>query len=338
MTYCNNAAEGAILSILAFEEILDVQIFSLRYVWRYSIEGISMLSKEQFFEQYKVKSEFEKSDLSWDTLEEIFDDYCSRAEEVERCTEELEKHIRDNMHVQIHSVRCRKKDPYHLIEKIIRKRGIEQSNKYKGINVTNYREIVRDLIGVRILIFSKEEWFGVFDDILSMFASGKEDDAQDFIAETPVAYTRYGDRDIFTDKIHVEHSNKGYRSQHYIVKFHDYYCEIQVRTLTEEVYGEFDHKVKYPYRNDNKFLIRYTTTLSQLLGSVDELISTCFQMKEEGWEQCSRYYEGDKYIDWTSISKRSDSHAHNIKDDACVDDNGRIDVGEYFNHIILRKG
>ena len=40
-----------------------------------------MLSKEQFFEQYKVKSEFEKSDLSWDTLEEIFDDYCSRAEE-----------------------------------------------------------------------------------------------------------------------------------------------------------------------------------------------------------------------------------------------------------------
>lgn len=296
-----------------------------------------MLDKDQFFEKYKVKKEFEESDLSWDTLEAIYDDYCSREQEIDLCTKELEQYIRNNMQAQIHSIRCRKKDPYHLIEKIIRKRGVEQSNKYKGINVDNYREIVRDLIGVRILIFSKEEWVGVFEDILNLFESSVAHEGQWFIAEAPVAYTRYGDRDIFTDKIHVEHSNKGYRSQHYIIFFNQYYCEIQVRTLTEEVYGEFDHKVKYPYRNDNKFLVRYTTTLSQLLGSVDELISTCFQMQPEGWEHCSKYYKEDKYIDWMNISKQTDSHIHDVKESVYVDGDGKIDVGEYFNHIILRK-
>ena len=67
------------------------------------------------------------------------------------------------------------------------------------------------------MIFSKEEWIGVFEDILNLFEASETPEHQCYIAEAPVAYTRYGDRDIFTDKIHVEHSNKGYRSQHYII-------------------------------------------------------------------------------------------------------------------------
>lgn len=298
-----------------------------------------MLDQKAFFENYKVKKEFSASDLSWETLEEIYDDYCSHEEDLEQCTKELEAYIRNHIHVSIHSIRCRRKDPLHLIEKIIRKRGIEQSSKYKGISRANYREIVRDLIGVRILIFSKEEWQDVFDNVFEMFDGDADQNSVHFLAEQPVAYTRYGDRNIFdTRDILVEHTNQGYRSQHYIVRFNNYYCEIQVRTLTEEVYGEFDHKVKYPYRNDNKFLIRYTTTLAQLLGSVDELISTCFQMQPEGWEQCSQYYEDDKYIDWTTIAKKSDSHKHALKEENFTDGNGNIDVGKYINQIILRKG
>ena len=296
-----------------------------------------MRDKNEFFEKYKVKEEFDRSGLSWDVLEAIYDDYCLREKELTECSAELEKYIRAHMQVPIHSIRCRKKDPDHLIEKIIRKRGTEQSNKYLGIHVQNYREIIRDLIGVRILIFSKEEWLGVFESIRAMFADSKEQDAAHYIAEPPVAYTRYGDRDIFQRKIHVEHTNKGYRSQHYIVYFNHYYCEIQVRTLTEEVYGEFDHKVKYPYRNDNKFLIRYTATLSQLLGSVDELISTCLQMQPQGWEECNQYYEQDQYIDWMKISRSSDAYKHDLPDHVLSGSNGKIEIGSYLNQIILRK-
>ncbi|MFR7986062.1 MAG: hypothetical protein ACLU9N_10950 [Clostridia bacterium] len=295
-----------------------------------------MLDKNTFFNNYQVENAFDNSDLSWESLEEIYDDYCFRASEITKCAKDLETYLRDHMPVEVHSLRSRKKDPSHLIEKIIRKRGIEQNIKYKGINKANYTEIIRDLIGIRILIFSKEEWCAVFDSIRKLFAKSAETEYS--LAEPPVAYTRYGDRNIFGDRdIHVEHTNKGYRSQHYIVKFNGYYCEIQVRTLTEEVYGEFDHKVKYPYRNDNKFLIRYTATLSQLLGSVDELISTCFQMKPEGWEQCNRYYEKDEYIDWEHISKKSDAYQSSLVRNVPVDDMGRIDVGRYLNEIILRK-
>lgn len=301
------------------------------------IEGGNMLDKKAFFEKYKIEKEFEQSGLSWDTLSDIYDDYEDRMEEVKKVSVDFERYIKDNIQVPIHSVRCREKDSKHLIEKIIRKRGSEQNKKYADINVSNYREIIRDLIGARILILAKEEWKDAFDNILEMFASSREEDSMHFIAEPPIAYTRYGDRNIFADKINVEHTNKGYRSQHYIVGFKNYYCEIQVRTLTEEVYGEFDHKVKYPYRENNNFLRRYTTTLSQLLGSVDELISTCVQMEEKGWDECNKYYEDDKYIDWSNISKPTNSHSHNLKSEDYIRKNGKINVEDYLKQIILRK-
>ena len=284
------------------------------------------MEKDAFFRKFKVEKEFEDSDLEWSVLENIYDDSISRRREIEACARNLENYIRQNFNASFHSIRCRTKDPEHLIEKIIRKRGKEQNKKYEGITIANYREIIRDLIGVRILVLAKEEWIGIYNGI-----------TVHYIAETPVAYTRYGDRNIFQDKIYVEHTNKGYRSQHYIVKFQDYYCEIQVRTLAEEVYGEFDHKVKYPYREDNKFLVRYTTTLSQLLGSVDELISTCFQMDADGWDNCSQYYEGDKYIDWKNISQKTQAQ---IREKEYIENDtlDKIDMGTYSNNIILRKG
>ena len=64
-----------------------------------------MLDKDQFFEKYKVKKAFEQSDLSWDTLEEIYDDYCSRKMEIVQCTKDLEQYIRDHLKAQIHSIR-----------------------------------------------------------------------------------------------------------------------------------------------------------------------------------------------------------------------------------------
>lgn len=297
-----------------------------------------MLEKEEFLDRYKIKNEYNISGLNWEVLEEIYDDYNARLSEVETCARELEEYIRKNMKVPFHSLRCRRKDPEHLIEKIIRKRGREQSKKYEDINVRNYREIIRDLIGMRILILSKEEWEGIYDGIVSIFFKSEKEDKEHYIAEPPVAYTRYGDRDIFDEeKIHAEHSNKGYRSQHYIVRFKKYFCEIQVRTLAEEVFGEFDHKVKYPYRDNNNFLIRYTTTLSHLTGTVDELISTCFQMKAEGWESCNQYYEKDKYIDWKNISQKSISNEHAERQKYISEEQGQINAQEYLNDIILRK-
>jgi len=302
-----------------------------------------MLDKDDYLEKYNLKETFEKSDLNWDVLEEIYEDYTVHKQELNEVCVKLETYIVDNIKSEFgsesslpyHSIRGRVKDAEHLIEKIIRKRGKEHSHKYEGISKDNYMQIIRDTIGIRLLIFKKEEWEQIYDFLSKLFQSGKSDDI--CMAERPIAYTRYGDRDIYKDKIYKEHSNRGYRSQHYIVRFNGVYCEIQVRTLAEEVYGEFDHRVKYPYREDNKFLIRYTGTLAQLLDSVDELISTCEQLRD-GWEDCGRYYDDDEYIDWTNISMKSEHIIEKESTDEYAELPDKIDAKDYVCDSMLRKG
>lgn len=208
---------------------------------------IHAITKDQFLDKYHIRKYFESSDLTWDTLAEIYEQYNEllKSESFQNIVNEFEVYCRGIMNIDtnIHSIRCRPKDPEHLIEKIIRKRGKEQNAKYKGINASNYKDIIHDLIGLRILVIKKEDWEAVFDGIMSLFPNNHLSDKH--IAEDPVAYIRYGDRDIYKDKIHLDYSNKGYRSQHYVVSFCNFYCEIQSRTLAEELFGEFDHIVKY---------------------------------------------------------------------------------------------
>lgn len=301
-----------------------------------------MLDKEAFFKKYSVQEYFQKSGLDWKNLEDIYDDYVQyRNTELDGLCVELENFLMENFNVHsssngdipLHSIKGRVKSPEHLVEKIIRKRGKEHSYKYKDIDVSNYKSIVRDLIGIRILVLAKEEWEGIFDEIVSLFPQNDSSDIR--MVESPKAYTRYGDRDIFKGKIVSEHSNKGYRSQHYVICFKGVYCEIQVRTLSEEVFGEFDHKVKYPYRDNNKFLIRYSNTLSQLLDSVDELISTCFQLNDSGWDMCDKYYENDKYIDWKNIDQEQRHSMDRSSVIQCKDN--KIDMKQSAINIFIRK-
>lgn len=301
-----------------------------------------MLDKEAFFKKYSVQEYFQKSGLDWKNLEDIYDDYVQyRNTELDGLCVELENFLMENFNVHsssngdipLHSIRGRVKSPEHLVEKIIRKRGKEHSYKYKDIDVSNYKSIVRDLIGIRILVLAKEEWEGIFDEIVSLFPQNDSSDIR--MVESPKACTRYGDRDIFKGKIVSEHSNKGYRSQHYVICFKGVYCEIQVRTLSEEVFGEFDHKVKYPYRDNNKFLIRYSNTLSQLLDSVDELISTCFQLNDSGWDMCDKYYENDKYIDWKNIDQEQRHSMDRSSVIQCKDN--KIDMKQSAINIFIRK-
>lgn len=92
----------------------------------------------------------------------------------------------------IHVIYGRAKDPEHLVEKIIRKIGIEDSQKYNEINVGNYFDILRDLIGVRIIVIKKEGWKAAHELLCSLFET--------FYDNTPKAYVCYGDRKIFDER------------------------------------------------------------------------------------------------------------------------------------------
>lgn len=300
------------------------------------------LEQEEFLKTYRLRDCFSNSGLQWSTLEKIYEDYKIdiNTQRFKDICKEFEEHCRKKLtekKVPYHSIRCRHKDPEHLIEKIIRKRGREQISKYKGIDVNNYKEIVHDLIGLRILVIKKEDWESVFDAIVRIFPNDKNSDYH--MEEPPKAYIRYGDRDIYGNKIKKEYSNKGYRSQHYIVWFEGFYCEIQVRTLAEEVHGEFEHIVKYPYRNENKFLIRYTDMVSRLTNTIDEMISTCLQIPESGWDANNEYFKQDRYQNWVQTSQSIITETGYEADKATEGSVSKspVNVKEYADRKLLRK-
>ena len=122
-------------------------------------ENANTLDKEFFLQRYHLEEYFARSELRWEDLQQIYEKYKDDFDDVKKCCKEFEDFCRMSFYsenIAYHSIRCRPKDPEHLIEKIIRKRGKEQSAKYKGISANNYKDIIQDLIGLRILVIKKK--------------------------------------------------------------------------------------------------------------------------------------------------------------------------------------
>ncbi|CAI3113815.1 hypothetical protein MWMV18_MWMV18_02898 [Acinetobacter calcoaceticus] len=225
----------------------------------------------KFLEEMGVSAELlESSGLTIDTLKEIAEDYKENelllldeaeyiAKKIQRCK-------------AVHSVRWRIKSTSHLIKKIVRKLNEDQqSEKYKNINVNNYKTIVTDLIGVRAIYLFKSDWELVHNHILSRWVIKPD--------EPVTIYHRKGDiMDIYNNypdceqKIHFYN----YRSIHYLVpatkiQSEQIYCEIQSRTIFEEGWSEIDHKVRYPDFSEDENLMSYLTIFNRLAGSADEM-------------------------------------------------------------------
>ncbi len=262
------------------------------------------LEKHDFIRRYHLEGVYRDSYCDWDILEQIYEDYCKyRYEDYKQQAKALAEQMEREKPDEIHMVYGRAKNPEHLIEKIIRKKCKEYSSKYKDISVNNYWDKVRDLAGIRILLLKKENWRDADSYIRKKFGNK--------FAEPPIAYICYGDRDIFDSQIiNTDYTNKGYRSQHYIINLKDHmYVEIQVRTLAEEVYGEFDHAARYPYREENRFLLRYGKIISKYASGIDEMISLCLGIGEQNLETLHEEAKEDRYVNWKKLDSNESNHS-----------------------------
>lgn len=138
------------------------------------------------------------------------------------------------------------------------------------ISLSNYHQIVSDLIGVRALHLFKDGCLEIHDQIVEMWEP----------AESPVSYIRDGDRsellEYFEERnISAKIHPAGYRSVHYVLKtkpgLREVLVEVQVRTVFEEAWSEIDHKVRYPNFSDNKQLENVLKIFNRLAGSADEM-------------------------------------------------------------------
>jgi len=164
----------------------------------------------------------------------------------------------------IHSIKTRLKDPEHLRDKIKRK-----LKKRIVISKDNLFSEITDLIGVRVLHIYQDQFPTIHNEILKYIAEGDW-----AFVEPPKALTWDPESKLMYKKLKIKTELRAtyYTSVHYIVKPNNnnpnpICCEIQVRTLFEEIWGEIDHNINYPYPTKDVACKEQLRVLSKLIST-----------------------------------------------------------------------
>lgn len=174
----------------------------------------------------------------------------------------------------VHSVKSRMKDPEHLKDKIQRK-----LKSGKIIDENNLFTVVNDLIGVRVLYLYQDQFQLIHNELLK-----KVDETKDWMfVEAPKAYTWDPETREYFEKlnIHTEVRDTYYTSVHYVIKpnneLSNITCEIQVRTLFEEIWGEIDHTINNPHQTEIIACKEQLRVLAKLVSTGTRLADSIFR-------------------------------------------------------------
>lgn len=177
----------------------------------------------------------------------------------------------------IHSHKSRIKDADHLRDKLIRKANkcIEIGEVF-DYTTENLFSKINDLVGFRILHLHTTQFKQINIALNRIFAEQRWQ-----IIEGPNARIWDDETKAYFESIGVATSNNErlYTSVHYILKPNNstpITCEIQVRTLSEEVWGEVDHKINYPNISESHSCREQIKTLARVTSSCSRLVDSIF--------------------------------------------------------------
>lgn len=185
----------------------------------------------------------------------------------------------------IHTIKWRVKAPDSFKHKLERK--YEESLKEGGepfdFNEENLFDKITDLAGVRILHIHTTQ-IEKIKPLLEDFLLNKLNMT---LFEPPKAnvwdieYEKY-----YRENVGIETKDKHsmYTSVHYVYKFNDKIkvkCEIQIRTLIEETWGEVSHTINYPDETKSIACQEQIRALARVTSSGTRLIDSIFKSKKE---------------------------------------------------------
>jgi putative GTP pyrophosphokinase len=187
----------------------------------------------------------------------------------------LEPELNSYERPTIHTIKSRLKDVEHLRDKISRKWDDDSP-----INGDNIFEKVNDLSGVRILHLYQDQFPQIHKFIMKRI-----DEGDWYLTESPIAYSWDPEAKEFFERLNlnVKIKDSYYTSIHYVVKprLETFICcEIQVRTLFEEVWGEIDHIVNYPHPTQSLSCREQLRVLSKLVSTGTRLADSIFRTQE----------------------------------------------------------
>lgn len=188
----------------------------------------------------------------------------------------LNKDLNSGLPPAVHSVKARVKDRGHLRDKLERKLA-----KGEDISPENLFHYITDLAGIRVMHLYQDQFAHIHNAI-----QGQVDKGNWVLGEKTKAYTWDPESKAFFEQFDLEVMQKEsfYTSIHYLVKPHEkfpFYCEIQVRTLFEEIWGEIDHSINYPHPTDNIACREQLRVLSKLVGAGSRLADSIFRSHEQ---------------------------------------------------------
>jgi ppGpp synthetase/RelA/SpoT-type nucleotidyltranferase len=176
----------------------------------------------------------------------------------------------------IHSLKWRAKEPSHLRDKLERvaAKAIKLGKPFT-ITADNVFDRIHDLAGVRLLHLHMRQIEQLHPLIMEVFSTEGY-----VVSGRPEAKTwdfEY-ERMFKGLQVKVARDESMYTSVHYVVKQNTKtrrLCELQVRTLAEEVWGEISHTINYPHetssvacREQLKVLARVVSGCSRLVDSI----------------------------------------------------------------------
>jgi GTP pyrophosphokinase len=182
----------------------------------------------------------------------------------------------------IHSIKTRIKDRDHLQQKLLRKMAeCNQDGKPFKITPTNLLTTVNDIAGVRILHLYTRQIRDIDTALRAIFEEYRYE-----LLEPPFARTWDDEsRAFFTScGIETQESPTLYTSVHYVIGSASQTkvtCELQVRTLSEEVWGEVDHTINYPTPSGVLACKEQLKVLARVTSSATRLVDSIFLTHEE---------------------------------------------------------
>ncbi|MGI4727201.1 MAG: (p)ppGpp synthetase [Janthinobacterium lividum] len=172
----------------------------------------------------------------------------------------------------LHSLKSRVKDVDHLRDKLRR-----QWDKGNNVNKDTFFNGITDLAGVRVLHMHQEQFPAIHEEIINNIDKYHEW----VLVETPKAYIWDKEKEsIYKNlNINVQTKDSNYTSIHYVIKPNKesfVKCEIQVRTLFEEIWGEIDHTINYPHKTKSIACQEQIKVLAKLVNAGTRLADSIF--------------------------------------------------------------
>lgn len=182
----------------------------------------------------------------------------------------------------LHFIRFRVKDPSHLREKLERKMlEARQAGLRLQIDEKNLFEVVTDLAGVRLIHLHTDQLRVIHPAILETL-----DEWKYRLIEGPVANCWDVEYENFFTELGITPRSREsmYSTVHYIVEANSrdkITCELQVRTLMDEVWGEVSHRVNYPAPSTSRVCQDQLRVLARLTTGGTRLVDSIFKSNSE---------------------------------------------------------